>query len=143
MTIEWVIFFEKLYLFIFVFFDYDDDDDDDDHDHDDDDDESNLNLNFPNQKYALAYQMYSNFQLSYYNRTTLLPSISYGDFRDKYPIFVIDCSHSNDQLKFSINDIRLEVESSTNLPANCVCSCLILHDRITEYTPVSILVRKL
>ena len=104
---------------------------------------TNLNIDFPNRKYALAYQMFSDFQLSYYNRPTLSPSISYGDFRDSYPIFVIDCSHSNDQLKFSINDIRLEVESSANLPANYICSCLILHDRIIEYTPLLNLVRKL
>jgi len=103
---------------------------------------TNLNLDSPNSKHGLAYQLFTNFQLSYYNREMLAPCVSYCNFRNYYPIFVIDCSKQNERIKYAVTDIRLEVQTSAPIPANTSCHCLILHDRVIEYTPLSNLVHK-
>lgn len=104
---------------------------------------SNLNLDFANNKYGAAYQMYSAFQTAYYNLFPPRPCVQYALFRTECPLFVIDCSKQNERMKITTTDIRLEVQTAAAIPANTVCHCIIIHDKIIEYTPLSNLVRKL
>ncbi|XP_043475782.1 uncharacterized protein LOC122507233 [Leptopilina heterotoma] len=100
-----------------------------------------LNLNFNQNKFSILYDMYCNFQTSYYGKDSE-PILSRKDFKDYAPLAVIDCSKQNEFLKQASVDVRLEFESSVNFPANTAAYCLILHDRIIQYKPISGLVKK-
>lgn len=102
----------------------------------------NLNLNINQNQYALLYDMYVNFQTSYYAKGAE-PLLNRKQFLDYAPLVVIDCSKQNDTLKSGPVDIRLEFEAKNNFPAETSAYCLILHDRIVEYNPISGGVRKL
>lgn len=86
--------------------------------------------------------MYARFQSSYYgkNNTPLLPP---NKFITQAPIIVIDCSKQNESVKSSTVDIRLEIEFEENIPANTTAYCLILHDAMISYTPLTGFVRKM
>lgn len=96
----------------------------------------NLNLDINHNQYAVLYDMYANFQNSYYNKETE-PMLNKGDYLAYAPLFVIDCSKQNESLKQAPVDVRLEFEAKDNFPANTSAYCLILHDRIVEYNPIS------
>lgn len=86
--------------------------------------------------------MYTNFQTSYYGKEAE-PLLNKEDFLNYAPLVVIDCSKQNDSLKSGPVDIRLEFEAKNNFPAGTSAYCLILHDRIVEYNPISGGVKKL
>ncbi|XP_074109286.1 uncharacterized protein LOC141534041 [Cotesia typhae] len=101
-----------------------------------------LNLNINSNQYALLYDMYLNFQTSYYNKE-VEPILTKKKFLQEAPLCVIDCSKQNEAIKSGPVDIRLEFGSSVVFPANTTAYCLIIHDRIIEYKPISNTVRKL
>lgn len=102
----------------------------------------NLNLNIGQNQYALLYEMYTNFQSSYYSKDAE-PLLNKSDFKNYAPLIVIDCSKQNESLKSGPVDIRLEFEAKNNFPAETSAYCLIIHDRIVEYNPISGGVKKL
>lgn len=101
-----------------------------------------LNLNFDEGKYSILYDMYANFRQSYYN-SAIDPLLNLKQFKDKAPLFVIDCSRQNDSIKTGPVDVRLEIECSEEIPNNTSAYCLIINDRVFEYKPLSNIVRKL
>lgn len=101
----------------------------------------NLNVSFSKNRYTILYEMYARFQSSYYNKTNT-PLLKPDKYRSEAPIVVIDCSKQNDSIKQSAVDIRLELEFEENVPANTTAYCLILHDAIVTYTPLTGMVRK-
>ncbi|XP_044597508.1 uncharacterized protein LOC123274075 [Cotesia glomerata] len=101
-----------------------------------------LNLDIPHNQYALLYHMYTDFQTSYYNKEAE-PLLSKKKFLDQAPLCVIDCSKQNEAVKSGPVDIRLEFESVDQFAANTTAYCLIIHDRIIEYNPISSTVHKL
>ena len=102
----------------------------------------NLNLNIAQNEYSLLYNMYVNFQNAYYARDPE-PMLNKSNFITRMPLIVIDCSKQNEALKSAPVDVRLEFESRKNFPQGTSAYCLILHDRIIEYNPVSGDVKKL
>ncbi|XP_057337587.1 uncharacterized protein LOC130675763 [Microplitis mediator] len=102
----------------------------------------NLNLNIANNQYALLYDMYINFQISYYGKEPE-PLLMKKQFLEKAPLYIIDCSKQNESIKSGPVDIRLEFESVNQFPNQTAAYCLIIHDRIIEYNPISSSVRKL
>ncbi|XP_051165286.1 uncharacterized protein LOC127284049 [Leptopilina boulardi] len=70
------------------------------------------------------------------------PILSRNEFKDYAPLAVIDCSKQNEFLKQASMDVKLEFESSENFPDNTAAYCLIIHDRIIQYTPISNVVKK-
>ncbi|XP_015118785.1 uncharacterized protein LOC107042301 [Diachasma alloeum] len=68
-----------------------------------------LNIDIRHNQYALLYDMYSNFQSSYYGKEAE-PLLSKTDF-----LIVTDCSKQNEYLKPGPVDIRLEFESDPAL----------------------------
>ena len=46
-------------------------------------------------------------------------------------------------MKSGLVDIRLEFEAKENFPAQTAAYCLILHDRVIEYKPISDEIKKL
>lgn len=104
----------------------------------------NLNLNIKNNHYAVLYDMYTQFQKVYYDQDAIShPLLNRADFINKAPLIVLDCSKQNDSLKTAPVDVRLEFEASENFPDQTTAYCLIIHDRIVEYNPISNSVKKL
>lgn len=100
-----------------------------------------MNLDFTKRQCAMLYSAYASFQKSYYG-TDPKPLLSYQDFLSQGPIFVFDCSKQNETLKGAPVDVRIEIESKQVFPANTSAYCVIIHDRIVEYTPLSNMVRR-
>ncbi|XP_074093803.1 uncharacterized protein LOC141524058 [Cotesia typhae] len=102
----------------------------------------NLNLNITRNQCALIYEMYTNFQASYYNKDSE-PLLIKAKFLQEAPLYIINCSKQNESIKSGPVDIRIEFESENQLPDQTTAYCLILHDRIIEYNPISSTVRKI
>lgn len=101
-----------------------------------------MNLRFAENRYALLYAMYSNFQKNYYGRDPQ-PLFTRAEFLTYAPIVVIDCSHQNEAIKTGPVDVKLEFKTSENMPPLTSAYCLILHDRIVEYNPLTSEVKKI
>jgi len=55
-------------------------------------------------------------------------------FRNGYTLAIIDCSWQTSPIKSDTVDVRLEFEFKENVSANTTIYCLILHDRLFEYS---------
>ncbi|XP_034937011.1 uncharacterized protein [Chelonus insularis] len=102
----------------------------------------NINLDITHNQYALLYDMYKDFQVSYYGKEAK-PLLSKKQFLDTSLLIVIDCSEQNGSFKSGPVDVRLEFKSTKQFLANTSAYCLIIHDRIIEYKSLSGQVRKL
>lgn len=106
----------------------------------------NLNANFEQNQYVVLYEMYARFQEAFYHDRPAhdtAPLLSYGEFKQNAPLFVIDCSHQNETLKKSIIDIRIEFQTRQNIPPQTTAFCLIIHDNIISYNPYTNIVNRL
>ena len=101
-----------------------------------------MNLGMKNNQLALLYEMFAKFQESYYGKQNQ-PIVGRSDFKSRVPQIVFDCSKQNENLKSAPVDVRLEFEASQNFPAKTAAFCLIIHDRIIQYKPISGDVKKL
>lgn len=52
-------------------------------------------------------------------------------------IYVIDCSKQNEYFKVGPVDVRLKFEAKAAFPANTPAYCLIIHDSLVEYHPLT------
>ena len=102
----------------------------------------NMNLNMKDNQFMLLYEMFANFQASYYGRDNQ-PIVGPQDFKNLTPLIVFDCSKQNENLKSAPVDVRLEFEAIQNFPLKTSAFCLIIHDRIIQYKPISGDVKKL
>lgn len=83
---------------------------------------------------SIFYEMFARFQGSYYGYNRGALPIDVGTFKDKCPLFVIDCSKQNDTLKVGPVDVRIEFESSDNFGDKVTAYCLLIHDCHIVYT---------
>lgn len=87
-------------------------------------------------RYCELYDMYARIQASYYNNTE--PSnffaLSYIAYQSS-PIFAFDTSRADESLLDSSVDIRVEIKTSQNIPANTAAFCLIIYDNEFTYSP--------
>lgn len=105
----------------------------------------NLNLNFTNNQYAVLYEMYAKFRNSYYQNSELTcsPLLNLSEFKSVAPLVVIDCSRQNEAIKQGVVDIRIVIQSKTNIPADTSAYCLIIHDNLITYNPYTNIVNRL
>lgn len=106
--------------------------------------QESINTHFANGRIAILYEMYTKFQESYYHdgsKTPTDPIMTYAEFQSN-PIFIFDCSRQNEAIKNSSVDIKIEFQTSTNVPANTAAYCLIIHDNIVTYNPLTNIVTK-
>ncbi|XP_071055502.1 uncharacterized protein [Onthophagus taurus] len=96
-----------------------------------------LNLNFKTGQIAVLYEMYCNFAKTYYDRELAEPMFNRDTFLAHTPIIVVDCSRQNDILNVGTVDIRIEFETSEEIPNATSLYCLILHDRVFKYVPLT------
>lgn len=101
----------------------------------------NLNINFDQNQYATLYEMFANFQPSYYYKDLTQAALNPKDFKTIAPLTVINCSHQSENVKTGAVDIRLVFETSKNIPPATSCFCLIIHDRFVQYNPMNNAVR--
>jgi len=92
-----------------------------------------LNLNIKQNQYSIAYDMFANFQSVFYGKEAE-PALTRSQFIEKIPLFLIDYSKQNESLKNAPVDVRIEIESIDNFDRNTAAHCLIIHDRIIQYT---------
>lgn len=102
----------------------------------------NINVEYSKDRFSVLYNMYAKFQASYYG-TKNSPLLKPSDYKSMAPIVVIDCSKQNEAVKTSSVDIRLEMEFEDNVPADTSAYCLILHDTVVTYTPLTGTVKKI
>lgn len=69
------------------------------------------------------------------------PLLSFGNFKEN-PVAVIDVSNQNVAVKSGPIDLKIQLETSTSIPQNTSAYCLIIHDRLVEYTTLTGIVRK-
>lgn len=91
---------------------------------------------------ALFYDIYANFQSSYYGKAGS-PILNFTEYKTKCPIYVIDCSKQNDSIKSGPVEVKLDIHTNNNFPANTWGYCLIIHDCHYTYTPLTGDVRKI
>lgn len=101
-----------------------------------------VNAKFVEDKYHILYEMYKTFRQSYYGSESE-PMLDLEQFKNYAPLFVIDCSRQNEALKTGAIDVRLEIESSEDIPQNTTAYCLIINDRLIEYKPLSNIVKRI
>ena len=102
----------------------------------------NLNIDFDENRFAILYKMYSNFQQSYYGKANE-PYLSKVQLKNTATLMYIDCSKQNDALKTGAVDVKLEFEAKVNFPDKTAAYCLIINDRILEYSPLNSTVKRL
>lgn len=103
------------------------------------------NLNFPLHNYHEIVLALSKIQNAYYNGTGgLLPLDDWPSFRLLLTrtLFAFDCTRADETIKTGMVDVRIEIESSQNIPANTSAYCLIIHDNIIRYSPFTGLVQR-
>lgn len=100
-----------------------------------------LQIDFSQKKISQIYDMYADFQRSYYGRKFPAPVLSRKTFQDS-PLIVIDCSKQTEAIHEGTCDIRLEIETKTSIPNGTSCYALILYEKILEYIPISSIVRR-
>ena len=102
-----------------------------------------MNLDFKKNRFAILYDMYAKFRRSYYANESVDALLDLSQFVDHGPFVVIDCSRQNELVKSATVDIRIEFDCQENIPANTTAYCLIIHDRIIEYNPLTNVVQKI
>lgn len=101
-----------------------------------------LNINYGENRYATLYEMYANFQRSYYDKPNE-PLLAPDRFKALTPLIVIDCSRQKDSLLGKAVVLRVTFETHKSIPANTTAYCLILHDRVFTYNALTKQVRQL
>lgn len=103
-----------------------------------------LNLDFSKQHAAVLYKMYLDFKRSYYGSDDQGDSYIGGfTFWTHAPLVYIDVSRQNESIKSSAIDVKLEFELHANVPDDTRAFCLLIHDRIVEYSPLTNITRHL
>lgn len=99
-----------------------------------------IRCNFTENQFIEPYQHYCDFQKSFYGKASSTPLMNYLHFKNRC-LFVIDCTKQNDSIKQTTIDLKLEFESSTEFPNNTRGYCIIIHDSLIEYKPLSETIR--
>ncbi|XP_026828148.1 uncharacterized protein LOC113562574 [Ooceraea biroi] len=101
-------------------------------------------LDFTKNRYAVLYDMYARFRRAYYalDRDDDGAMLTMSKFLHCGPLVVIDCSRQNESVKSATVDVRIEFDCRRNVPPETTASCLILHDRVVEYNPLTSVVRR-
>lgn len=98
-------------------------------------------LDFSKNDFMQAYKNYADFSYSYCGekRPLLLDYVAFHS----HCLFVIDCSRREDSMKSSTVDIKLDIETKDGFPNRTKALCVIVHDCLMEYLPLSEIVRSL
>ena len=101
-----------------------------------------MNIDMNSNQFVLLYEMFAQFQASYYGKNREL-ILSMEKFKNDAPLIIFDCSKQNDLLKSAPVGVRIEFESRLDFPKKTSALCLIIHDRIFQYKPISGEIKKM
>lgn len=101
-----------------------------------------MQLDFGKTDYNEAYFNYTEFFPSYMNSTQKRPLLDISSFK-KRALFVIDCSKQEESMKASTVDVKLDIEANIGFPENTKVYCIIIHDCVMEYFPLTEIVKSL
>lgn len=104
-----------------------------------------LNLSFAQNSYHELLWSNSRIQRSYYNGTGGTTPIGNWPSFEMLPtraLFAFDCSRTDESLKNGMVDVRIEIETSENIPENTTAYCLIIHDNLIRYSPFTSIVQR-
>lgn len=104
----------------------------------------NMKLDFEKNDYHEIIMQFFEIQKSYYNGAEAYNPIgvSYKVFKE-HCLFTFDCTRTEDSLVNSAVDVRIEINANKNIEANTQAFCLIITDRMMEYSPFNGIVTKL
>lgn len=102
-----------------------------------------MNLDFDKNRYAIAYEMLTNFKCLYYNTLNAESLVSWNHFKNTTPFFIVDTRFQDETLKMGPVDVKIEIKTLKKIKSNTTAYCLILHDRVVEFTPLTGEVNKL
>lgn len=102
---------------------------------------SDLYLDFDSNKYSYLYEMFSSFRKSYYE-DSVEPVFSPKQFKNIAPIAYINCMYQKDTIETGPIVMRVEFETSKDVPEKTSAYCLILHDKLFAYNPLTKIVRQ-
>lgn len=104
----------------------------------------NMNIDFEKNQYAILYEMYTRFQESFYHdKINSRPLLTFTEFKTIAPLIVIDCSRQNEILKKSVIDVRIEMQTKTNLIQTTTMYCMIIHENVISYNPYTSIVNRM
>ncbi|XP_050516074.1 uncharacterized protein LOC126890943 [Diabrotica virgifera virgifera] len=102
-----------------------------------------MQLDFTKNDYAIAHYNYTEFFPSYARSLTKHPILDYSAFK-RYALFVFDCSKQDDtSFRSGTVDVKLEIEADEGFPAGTRAYCLIVHDSLLEYFPLTEVVKNI
>ncbi|XP_050503649.1 uncharacterized protein LOC126890198 [Diabrotica virgifera virgifera] len=102
-----------------------------------------MQLDFAKNDYAIAHYNYTEFFPSYTLSSTKHPILDYVAFK-KYALFVFDCSKQDDtSFRSGTVDVKLEIEADSGFPAGTRAYCLIVHDSLLEYFPLTEVIKNI
>lgn len=101
----------------------------------------NVPIDFTNNRLAVSYNMYSQFQSAYYGYEYSEPLLKLSQFK-LCPLIGINCSYQDDTIHRSGVEVRIEFTTQENVPKNTSLFCLILHNKVYEYSPFNKMVQR-
>lgn len=101
-----------------------------------------LYLDWDNNKYSTLYEMFSNFQESYYHNRANMPIFNPQEFKTKAPIVHINCSRQQEAIQSGSVVLRVEFETNKPINKNTTAYCLIFHEKHFSYNPLSKIVKQ-
>ncbi|XP_050305607.1 uncharacterized protein LOC126742844 [Anthonomus grandis grandis] len=101
-----------------------------------------LNLDIKQNKFATLYEMYSQFQSTYYSKTDE-PMFNPEQFKTIAPISYINCIHQKELLQSGPVVMRVEFELNSDLDKDTSAYCLVIYDRVFTYNPLTKIVRQI
>ncbi|CAH1100945.1 unnamed protein product [Psylliodes chrysocephalus] len=102
-----------------------------------------LHLDFNTDRFATLYEMFANFQESYYHIQTNQPIFTPEEFKNNAPIVHIDCSRQKEILQSGSVVLRIEFETDNNVGNEVSAYCLILHEKEFSYNPLTKIVKQI
>ncbi|KAL6417620.1 hypothetical protein ACFW04_014423 [Cataglyphis niger] len=102
-----------------------------------------MNLAFDKNRWSILYDTYQRFCKNYYGYMYLEPSLTVTQFLHNGPFVIIYYSRQNESVKSATVDVRLEFECKENVLMNTTAYCLIIHDCMIQYNPLTNVVRKM
>lgn len=101
----------------------------------------NVEADFTENRIAVLYNMYSRFQSVYYGYEYTEPLLKLSQFK-LCPLIGIDCSHQEDAIHRTGVEVRIEFTTKESIPKDTTAYCLILHNKMYEYSPFNKVVRR-
>ena len=91
-----------------------------------------LEIDYGNNNYSTAYIMFCSFLKNFYGKDDC-QLVSRANFKSYAPIICFDCSASEEMLKSTVLDLRIEMQFRAQIPENTSAYAMIYHDKIVSY----------